>query len=223
MGFPREAEAYTTKINTAVLPAELQSLRHSLAWPIDMRDAPAQITCYFGDLSYSYLAKDQRDPHFAIDIQAPLHTPVLAPTDARVAIVDATTPMNETRGWTDILLLDEEANLAYWLVHLDTNSIPYKLAREAYFGDGGDLRVKRGEMVGRVGLFFNDWTVKRQAEYGVPPFLHPDVQLDPEVEKVFRRQYDHLHMEIHRVPRSGELSFKTFDPLDPVTLLERLY
>ncbi len=222
-GFTGEAERYMSKLGRASIPVELQNLKHSLSWPIDMKHRPARVACYFGDLGYSYLKSEDRKPHFAIDIQAPLHTPVLAPADAKVAMVDVITPMNEARGWADILLLDESRRLAYWLVHLDVNSIPYKMARMGYFGDVDEINVRQGEQLGKVGLFFNDLTVKMQRNLGLPPYLHPDVALPSEVEATFGRQYDHLHMEVHTLPESGRLTLGTFNPLDPVPLLERLY
>lgn len=222
-GFPGESSKYLSKVGQATLPSQLEGLKYAVSWPIDMASVPAHVTSYFGDLDYSFLKQADRRPHFALDIQAPLGTPVFAPVNARIALVDAVSPMNETRNWTDILLQDEETGLAIWMVHLNTDSVPYLIARRAYRDYPEELRVQQGDKLGTVGLFFNDWAVRRQQEEGYAPLLNPEVVLNPEVEETYGRAYDHLHLEIHHVPDPSQLSLSTSNPVNPAALLQRLY
>jgi hypothetical protein len=219
VGFRGERKRYLDHLAAAAgnLPAGLAKYAHRIAWPLKMDNPLAHITCYFGEPGYSEPRNDPR--HLAVDIQLPLGTPIVAPEKATVVMVDGANPINEHRGFSDLLLYSEKSGIAYWLAHLDTASLPAKIRRRHWFDKWSEVEVQRGKPVGFVGEFFSE-RVRR--DYGKSG-LDRSVKVPEDVLSEYGRSYDHLHLEAHYCPDVHDLSYCYNNPVDPLLLFERLY
>lgn len=117
-----------------------------------MTNPDVHISCYFGQPNYS--SPGYKEPHFAVDIQTPLGTPVTTPETVTLAFNDAQNSMNTKRGLTDVLLFSKESGLAYWIVHLDINNLPPEIAKRHWLDKDSNDLFQRGVPVGQVGGFF---------------------------------------------------------------------
>ncbi len=210
-GFPTDEAFYLEHVSKRTLPEALTPLRHTLDWPVDMTSLRAHISCFFGQPNYS--ASKDKDPHFALDIQVPEGTCVATPETATFVYKDAQTYINRHRGLADVLLYSQESGLAYWLVHLDLDSLHPTIAQRHWFDRYSEERFQRGERIGQVGLFFK----------GEAGGLHPSVEIPPKVEETYERSYNHVHFEIHYQPDFHRLGTDINNSIDPLALLKRLY
>lgn len=225
VGFRGEKAKYYKELTKNNLSEELESLKHSLEWPVNMGIPNIHITCYFGDLDYSYSRPDDRQLHYALDIQAPPGTVVTSPEDAIVVINISSTPINEQRGLADIILYSPDTKLAYVLAHLDSQTLSQRVADRHWFDRHSDVRVEQGEPLGTVGLFFTQEFLQRQVGRGQSLGLNPGIRIPKGVNLVYGRSYDHLHFSAHHVRENHELSsiFRLPTPVNPIHLLRRLY
>ncbi len=193
IGFKEEQSRYETQLTAAgQLPEEMKMLQHAISWPVDISNPLVHITAYFDQPNYSDPGYDGK--HKGIDIQLPEGTPIVSPEEATVVIV-RTDRINTDREMADIMLYSEKSGLAYWLVHLDVHSLPKELLKRSYFDKWSETKVHEGEVLGKVGLFFNDY-MKKRGKGG----LMNSVVIPEDVLKNYGRSYNHLHFETHFQP-----------------------
>lgn len=217
-GFRGEEARYKAKLSAvSPFPPGLVSLAHCITWPADMANPLAHLTAYPDDPNYSVPSPDEI--HGGLDIQLPLGTPIVAPEDAIVTIVDQNGYGNKVHGFADIMLYSETSGIVYWLVHLDANSIPEHIKQRHYFDKwSSPLKVNAGDQLGTVGEFFNDgMRAEGKSE------LSEEVIVPEDVLGQYARTYNHLHLETHYEPAIEKLSFSTRNPVNPIRLFKRLY
>lgn len=116
----------------------------SLAFPVDGADS-GDIWSFFGD---------PRDggtrEHHGVDIFAPRHTPVLAPTNAYVRRVGT-----RDRGGNVVVLWDEARSLQLYFAHLETQEVRR------------GTRVTAGDIIGTVGNTGNARTTPPHLHFGI--------------------------------------------------------
>ena len=208
-GFMDERDRYIRHVTQAInLPVGVDVLRQRVGWPVAMEDGKAHITTYFGETNYSDPKSDDR--HTGVDIQVPLETAIVAPEAARVVMVDGM-QMNELRGMVDILLYSEESALAYWLAHIDNKSLPATIAKQTYFDKWSTVQVERGQILGKVGVFF------------AASELKDGIAVPEDVAAYYGRSYNHLHFEVHYQPNIFELSYGMKKQIDPLLIVRKLY
>ena len=220
-GFRNERAEYLARINQAEthfpLPDRLRPLRHRINWPINMADSRIHISNYFGDPVKIVGSKDAEKnansivglPHWGIDIQAPIGTPISVPQDAIVSLVDM---HDANRGKADIFLWSREEQIMLHLAHLAAETIPDRFKGYTYMNAYDSSRtVKAGEVLGRIAKF---------SDYG----LLAQYSIDPDVESHYGRTYDHLHVSAYQANENdifGQFFLK--NKIDPLLLFKRLY
>lgn len=219
LGFPNEASRYLQKLSTAELPPELEHLRHTIPWPVDMSDPLAYITCYFGDKNYSDPAHEK--PHNGIDIQLPKGTKIVSPEPTTLVNVElGWTESNERRQLTNVLL-HGDSGLAYKLAHLDTRSLPAHLTQPVLYNydERSGIRFSERDVIGQVGIFFG----REMRKHGLKG-LGPEVKVPDNVGRVYKRSYNHIHITIqHPQLRRHDYYTGKGRSVDPLPLLEKLY
>jgi hypothetical protein len=216
-GFQLEKTIYKAKLLAAAsLPSDTEPLAHRIPWPVDMTNPLAHLTAYPDDPNYAQPSPNEL--HGGLDIQLPIGTPILAPEDATVVFVPEQNFNNKAHGMRDVLLYSENSGFAYWLVHLDASSLPERIAERRWFDRYSDVKVRAGEQIGTVGIFFNEY----MRDHGHPE-LPSMVQVPDDVAEVYGRSYDHLHLEVHHEPNIHNLHYATRNPVNPLKILRRLY
>lgn len=174
-----EADRYSLQKRRGRLPWQIQHLRNAIPWPIPVTESPIYIACYVGERNYSYPAHP--DPHGGIDIQVPKGTPVTTVERSQLRVC----LRPDERGLSNIHLVGIESNIYYELDHLDPDSIP-AFIRDRMFIEPDNPILEAGMFIGNVA----DW-----------PFqLGEDIPVLPDVERVYGRDYHHLHFETHYIP-----------------------
>jgi len=227
-GFCNERERYLKSIREfAELPKELENLRHKIDWPVDMTDLHSHIACHFGDKQNYSEPRPSHSPHDGIDVQLKAESRVIAPEDNLIVVmVDVGRP-NFERGLADIILYSEESGIVYNFCHLDAKSLSEKLLERTYFDAYSKIRLNKGDEVGIVGKFFNEYTAEQRGKAGLGAVaeLDPAISVPPDVEKVFGRSYNHVHISTCYHPRS-RVFWRVSDLenyLNPLSLFKRLY
>lgn len=217
IGFANDYPEYSSDIReNCALPKGLSHLQHSITWPVDMSDPLAHITTYFERENYSQ--PEPGDKHPGIDIQLPLGSKILSPDNATVVYVDSDSRTNKARELTNIMLYSEDNHIIYWLCHLNTKTIPEHILKRSYFDKWSDTKLKQGEFIGEVGVFFNQMMAEKHKTG-----LDSNIKIPEDVEKVYGRSYNHLHLETHYIPDIYKLYIESFQPVDPLKLLKKLY
>jgi hypothetical protein len=217
-GFLNEQSRYEASLALArKLPKEAGHLRHTIRWPVDMRDPRVHITGYFNKPNYSDPNQDPNEKHKGIDIQVPVGTSIVAPEDATVVIVDSRGP-NEPRKMADIMLYSEKSGLVYRLIHLDIHSLPARLLERTWFDKWSDVKVQEGESLGVVGIFYNNF-MRRREHLG----LKRKIVVPDDVKKVYGKSYNHLHFDVQFQPDIYKVHFGMQDHINPLSVLKKLY
>lgn len=168
------------------LPLELGRFLYTMPWPVDPKSLNLHIACYFDDKENYAYPTDDVDLHGGVDFQVAEKTEILAPEDARVLY-----HYSDPRGISDVYLLGEYSNVFYGLSHLDPKSLPKKIKNQNDFDLRGDIKVKQGEVVARVGQW--PFTLERKT-----------IVLS-DVEALYGRTYNHLHFETWYFPDLSKL------------------
>lgn len=216
-GFPNEKEAYLQSLGGfGQLPQEIEHLRHRIDWPVDMQNPHSHITTHFGaEQNYSDPEPSQ-SPHYAVDVQLDLGSKITAPENNLIVVMVSI----ERRGLADIILYSKESGIVYRFCHLEASSLPENLLKRTNFDINSEVKLNKGDEIGMVGRFFNEYT----AEQGVAE-LDPTIIIPPSVEEVFGRSYNHIHISVHYYPNRHEFwqGLSLRNHINPLLLFKRLY
>lgn len=203
-------DSYLTECNKGNLPEEILSLSHSVNWPLDLTTARIHIAAFHE--KKEFFSSAEGSLHNGMDIQVPAGTPVFAPEESRVIFVN-------DRGIIQILgdvELYTEKGIVYSIRHLDRWSINERFSLEFMFSQSFDPRssveVSAGEKLGVVG----EWPVN----------VNKHLTLTKEVEQLYGRTYDHVHLSTYYYPDKGALEntmfYKEKSSFNPLLLLRKL-
>lgn len=166
---------YFHQCENGTLPNPLQQLAQTIDWPVHLGKYPLHIACFFGDSNYS--APEWLEPHQGLDLQIPQAAEVVLPENCQV--IYCTRP--DERNLIDIQLWGRETKLAYYFAHLAPESIPKDITKQTFWNERNRI-LEKGESIGRVGKW--------------PYELSKKVNIPPDVEAVYARNFDHLHFEV---------------------------
>ena len=215
--FKGDRDAYSKSLELHnKLPLEIEHLRHTLDWPVDMTDPRSHITCYYGT-EQNYSDSEPSDyPHCAIDVQLPLESQVISPEDDLIVVINMSSDrINKARGLTDLLLYSKKNGIVYWFVHLDALSVPDNIKSRSWFDKWSDVKLKKGEKLGTVGKFFSGPLKDNK--------LTPNIDVPEDVNRIYGRTYNHVHIETHFIPNINQLHVESNNPINPLLLFKKLY
>lgn len=220
-GFDEERDNYESNIFNAELfglPKELKRYKHRINWPIDMRDPRVHLSCFYEDQTkYTGPKEDEQDipgfsSHNGIDIQAPIGTEIFTPSNGILYHVDTVGwgGVNKRSNLADIMFWSPEMEIMFQFLHIDNKTIPDEISRfklggieekERFFGPGIEL--------GRIGVYS-------------PHELYPRYHVDEDVQRVYGRSYNHLHVSTF-VCSKLYLPGENKPKFNPILLFKKLY
>lgn len=227
-GFCGEKEAYLQSLEKfGQLPQEIEHLRHQIDWPVDMKNPHSHITTHFrAEQNYSD-PKPSQSTHDAVDIQLDLGSKIIAPENNLIVVMADQGGPNFKRGLADIILYSKEYGIVYKFCHLDAKSLSKKLLERTYFDADSKIRLNKGDEVGRVGKFFNEYTARQRGKAGLDAVaeLDPAISVPEDVEEVFGRSYNHIHISAHHYPDPREFwqGLRLENHINPLLLFKKLY
>jgi hypothetical protein len=200
---------YPEKVRKGELPRELERFRHTLQWPIGIRNIDFHLACYYEDVNYSNPRMDKR-LHGGIDIQVPAGTEIRLPEKCRIFFCK---PRAENL-LANMIFWSEESKIEYWFGHMDPESIPPSILSRRNYNPKSKFQLRQGRVIGKVGF----WPLELEEMVNVPG----------EVLPIFGRKFDHLHFEVRYVPANFNDPDELYDissraqPINPLLLLRNL-
>ncbi|MCJ7816540.1 MAG: M23 family metallopeptidase [Candidatus Aenigmarchaeota archaeon] len=200
-----KSNQYAERRKEGRLPRGLGKFKYSIPWPIDTETPNLHLSCYFGEVNYAD-PLDKTDRHNAIDIQVPYGTPVLSPEKSKVVFLDT---YSGPKGLVDMLLWGIDSKIVYLLCHLDGDSVPYKVRKRRYSDRYTRSTVDSEEFIGKVGRW--------------PKELTKEVKIPQDVERVYGREYHHLHFQTNYEPNEYGFGFdEEKNGFNPLLILKNL-
>lgn len=220
IGFRNERTNYLDHLH-GYLPEVLKDRQFSYPWPMDMSNPERHILSFFGDEHLNKPNDEQLHP--GIDIQTEPGTNVRTIEDGVVVKVDTFEHMGVSN-ISNVIIFSRTTKLFWIYGHMDLESLPEKIRAHHYYWDiYSKEEVKSGEFIGKV------------AKWHTHPGLSESVQIPEDVEKVYGRSYNHLHLQVavfkpekeeiedYELMEVDRFTLQRLPNVNPLLLLQPLY
>jgi hypothetical protein len=177
---------YIDRCDDGDLPSALASYKHQLAWPFTRSETNIYLAAGVGDPDYP---SGGRVTHTGIDFQVEAGAPIECIEDGQ--IVYATS--DERGDFGNIIIQGSNTHIVYRYCHVNLANLPWDV-QKLFSVRRDNPMVKAGQVIGGVGKWFKE--------------LPPKVNIPNEVEAIYGRKYDHLHLETAYNPHPlGSIEF----------------
>lgn len=182
-----------------ILPPAVEAYRHQLPWPFPPDESNIFLTAFFGSMDLVKL----EHRHEGIDFHVKAGTSVICIEDGEVIYEN-----DDERGFTfgDIYIQGLNTNIRYRYCHIELTSMPWDFRT---FWNSKPIRpkVQAGQILGKVAPWFAEIPI--------------DIPIPGELESLYGRKRDHLHLETSYSPYTFFSKNGLYDEIfNPLLLLQ---
>jgi hypothetical protein len=187
------------KFDEGKLPSELERYKHQLPWPLLKNQTNIYLAAFHGGPDSAM----KEWTHEGVDFQVKAGTTVKCIEDGYVAYA-----RDDERGFYfgNLIIQGSRTHILYRYCHLRLDSLPWDY--KTLWGENRAMpMVKAGQDLGRVAAWFKDFD--------------PQIKLPNEVEAIYGRKRDHLHLGTAYNPYYRQHVFHRSVSFNPLLVLQK--